>query len=1030
MGACCSAQDHNLEVNEADDRLAVEELLQDAVGEGQGGAVELSIECHGLPDRDNFSKSDPFVAVWAYQEGDMANRQLLGRTETAANNLNPSFITPIMASFNRDEHQMLLFEVYHEKDPALGITDQTYLGEISIDMGKLLLQEGGQFRSKLTTNFAKVEGDEAFGFGMVAGKVTAVAAGTMHAASGVVQMMLTGNQKRQRDPDIYITAEFVQNVQEEVVLHIRGDHLERPRSRFGVKTAIANYFLQISRVQRNKIMPVARSNVSRQLLTKDTIQKGINPVWQPIRVKTYRLCCNNFDCPLLFQVFDYNFVDGGNHQVIGACRTTLAALRSGMVKKLQLLDENRLGDRRYENSGEVYIDQVKLLTSYSFLDYVKRGFEINCSLAVDFTSSNGGNVNDAESLHFVDPVDPIGNPNDYAQAIRSICKIVGRYDKDQMFPVLGFGAVLPTGKISHCFPTTLDTSQYEVQGEDAIVNSYYRCLHKVAMAEPTHLAPVIKWALRSARQNERMNPDQPSYQLLIIFTDGKIDDLTETVDVVVEASSAPMSILIIGIGKGDPETGFEHISTLEDPQLRSVITGKLQAREIVNFVSWNTCKGKDPTEFARAALAEVPKHFLSWVEMSGYSLDEVHDDDTFDGKSRHQDKDADSFDHSSRASLAHTRGSPKAAEPEQRTEPAFNVFEVHSLQSNTELNGLKGRAVGHKGDRIVLDLGPHGTCAVAAGNLRPVLPQELQKPPESRQESDEELKTSRGSLMLSKAVDEPSDSQVPYEPLEDDPKNPPPPTRRNPPPSTTPPVQPAGPLERSMSPRTTPPPPPAPLTPPARARQPRPTGTPEGTRTPQLTSQSDDRRASPPPSHNGSRRSSLDSPKGSRQAVNPYGPAVLARGGGRGKPVIDETATDTTERLTVLKMQAVEREDYDEAQAIKEKLSEIRKSRKVPTPASSLAPGAVVELHSLLHHAYLNGKRGRVVQLVPGQDAAIVEIGDHPGTEGGQCTVKLANLTVLPPGTVLHSLPKALPKALPPPSPPRVPRRERHRIDV
>ena len=41
------------------------------------------------------------------------------------------------------------------------------------------------------------------------------------------------------------------------------------------------------------------------------------------------------------------------------------------------------------------------------------------------------------------------------------------------------------------------------------------------------------------------------YHVLMILTDGSIHDMRETIDVIVEASLYPLSIVIIGIGDSD-----------------------------------------------------------------------------------------------------------------------------------------------------------------------------------------------------------------------------------------------------------------------------------------------------------------------------------------------------------------------------------------------------------------------------------------------------------------------------------------------
>ncbi len=60
-------------------------------------------------------------------------------------------------------------------------------------------------------------------------------------------------------------------------------------------------------------------------------------------------------------------------------------------------------------------------------------------------------------------------PSEYAQAIRVVGDIVGRYDHDQMFPAYGFGAKIPPAMtVSHCFPLSFSDNP-ELPGIDGVL---------------------------------------------------------------------------------------------------------------------------------------------------------------------------------------------------------------------------------------------------------------------------------------------------------------------------------------------------------------------------------------------------------------------------------------------------------------------------------------------------------------------------------------------------------------------------------
>jgi hypothetical protein len=72
--------------------------------------------------------------------------------------------------------------------------------------------------------------------------------------------------------------------------------------------------------------------------------------------------------------------------------------------------------------------------------------------------------------------------------------------------------------------------------------------------------------------------DQKIYNILLIITDGEIHDMPKTVDLVVEASELPMSIIIIGVG----DEGFENMQKLDsDKNIIRDSKGKAAYRDIV-----------------------------------------------------------------------------------------------------------------------------------------------------------------------------------------------------------------------------------------------------------------------------------------------------------------------------------------------------------------------------------------------------------------------------------------------------------------
>jgi hypothetical protein len=247
----------------------------------------------------------------------------------------------------------------------------------------------------------------------------------------------------------------------------------------------------------------------------------------------------------------------------------------------------------------VKLAEFKIEQRATFSDYLRAGFQLNLITSIDFTASNLS-PNDPRSLHF------IGGQtlNQYEQCIRDVGEVICPYDSDQMFFVWGFGARVG-GVVSHCFSLTFDESAPCVQGLEGIVAAYRHSLTQVALAGPTLFAPTVRAATEVARQAFQSNR---TYTILLVLTDGIINDMDDTIDALIDAGDASMSVIIVGVGEAD----FTDMNVLDadDSPLISR-TGKEMTRDLVQFVPY--CTVADSGLLAAKVLAEIPTQFVTWA---------------------------------------------------------------------------------------------------------------------------------------------------------------------------------------------------------------------------------------------------------------------------------------------------------------------------------------------------------------------------------------------------------------------------------
>lgn len=238
----------------------------------------------------------------------------------------------------------------------------------------------------------------------------------------------------------------------------------------------------------------------------------------------------------------------------------------------------------------------------SIVQHIADGNKIACIVAYDFTGSNG-DPRDKHSLHYIgDEKNPV--QNQYMRATLGVIPILDQYDSNGKYPVYGYGMTFDAGKSVQHDRLIAEDAQYA----DGVAQLYQSFIHKngFALSGPTCFAPIINATIRRVKDSkERKDPD--TYTVLVIFTDGAINDMDATISAIVNASSMSISIIIIGIGEGD----FSSMDRLDnDGKPPLVHRGIKAARDIVQFVPFSKCP--DASALQSATLAELPGQIMEY----------------------------------------------------------------------------------------------------------------------------------------------------------------------------------------------------------------------------------------------------------------------------------------------------------------------------------------------------------------------------------------------------------------------------------
>ncbi|XP_075778033.1 copine-4 isoform X2 [Pelodiscus sinensis] len=548
--------------------------------------VELRVACKGISDRDALSKPDPCVILKMQSHGQWFE---VDRTEVIRTCINPIFSKLFTVDFYFEEVQRLRFEVHDISSNHNGLKDADFLGGMECTLGQIVSQR------KLSKSLLK--------HGNTAGKSSIT----------VIAEELSGN-------DDYVELSFSARKLDDKDFFSKSDP-----------------FLEIFRMN---------DDATQQLVHRtEVVMNNLNPAWKAFKVSVNSLCSGDEDRRLKCIVWDWD--SNGKHDFIGEFSSTFKEMRGAMEgRQVQwecINPKYKVKKKNYKNSGIVILNQCKIHKMHSFLDYIMGGCQIQFTVAIDFTASNGDPRNSC-SLHYIHPY----QPNEYLKALVAVGEICQDYDSDKMFPAFGFGARIPPefkscilvhaasrnshwpgtvicsqqelwsfipaeAQVSHDFAINFNEDNPECAGIQGVVEAYQNCLPKLQLYGPTNIAPIIQKVANSASE-ETNTKEASQYFILLILTDGVITDMADTREAIVHASHLPMSVIIVGVGNAD----FSDMQMLDgdDGILRSP-KGEPVLRDIVQFVPFRNFKHASPAALAKSVLAEVPNQVVDYYNGKG-----------------------------------------------------------------------------------------------------------------------------------------------------------------------------------------------------------------------------------------------------------------------------------------------------------------------------------------------------------------------------------------------------------------------------
>lgn len=490
--------------------------------------VGIHISAKNLPKLHTFNMTDPYAAIFLL---DKKRNMLVGSgvTEVVKDSLNPQFAKIFNLDYLFEEAQEVILQIYHNTG---------HPNPMEFDRHELI----GEFRFPLAT--------------------------LMCTSGQVLTAPLRNAKKVGADlGEVFIRAEPVASTRDIFLVDFSAAKLVNKEGFFGT----SDPFLEISRMNEDGTYTMVWRSEHKD--------NTLNPRWSTARIPMVALCNGDLDRPLKIDIYDYE--RSGKHVFMGS---VLGASVRGMLtsanRPIHIIEPEKQSKKGYVNSGTLVTGNAQIEHHPAFTDFIMGGLEISLTIGIDFTGSNG-DPREPTSLHYLDPAQKTWNV--YQQAIHAVATVLEPYDTDKKYGVFGFGGRVRAPDntfttVQHCFPVYGGGN--EVTGIPGLMQAYSDCLHNVMLSGPTLLAPIINATAHTAAALG-CSQERQKYHILLIITDGVVNDMDNTKQAIVAASHQPMSIIIIGVGPAD----FKDMTVLDGDKERVSHAGQAAVRDIVQFVA-------------------------------------------------------------------------------------------------------------------------------------------------------------------------------------------------------------------------------------------------------------------------------------------------------------------------------------------------------------------------------------------------------------------------------------------------------------
>ena len=349
--------------------------------------VELSISGRNLLDLDTFSKSDPLCVVYTKKSNQIGEMwKEISRTECIDNNLNPDFATKILVEYLFEQQQLMRFEVYDIDSHSNDLREHDFIGSAECTLGQIVSARG------INSN-------------------------------GLMLRLINHNNANQNCGEIIVRSEEMTDCKDEIELKLGANiKAKRQSNRFyifisiliaalsvlsfslyiGLLLFVILFLIWMLSKPSGIFLTISRSADSskntQNMVVVHRTETNDHPTkiaWKTLYLPIKTFCNGDVCRPIKIELYEYR--RNGNHTRVGEVLTTTQML----LQQTKQNSDNHTYSKAFSSSGDelvVFHCQVKKI--YSFLDYIKGGTELACTVSIDFTASNGDPFR-PDSLHYI-----------------------------------------------------------------------------------------------------------------------------------------------------------------------------------------------------------------------------------------------------------------------------------------------------------------------------------------------------------------------------------------------------------------------------------------------------------------------------------------------------------------------------------------------------------------------------------------------------------------------------------------------------